>query len=263
MFFLKNSLLTKDKQVRWKIDVTGRHPDNTNAAIDDLRIIRYLLQGSERWNLPNDRQLALDIAEGLYKNNRSGSLLMDYYSFDDGDKGSTVTSSYLDVATMNELAKELPEWHSVAGESLQLLLQAAKPSGFFRKTYDTLSQSWGNTEDLQGYNLIDTLIAAIHLAEAGQDAGPTVRLMEELWNRDSRLYSVYNEQRQVLNNNESPAVYSLAVQLFRLAGKEDVATGLKERMEQFQLSDESSPITEDISTHRPWNASLLTTFRPS
>ncbi|MFC4098739.1 hypothetical protein [Paenibacillus xanthanilyticus] len=240
LFFLENELVADSMLIRWMTDDEHKRRITVNASIDDLRIIRALLEGAEQFGRDGDRQLAIKLSDQLYRAGRSQSWLADYYDARDGYIASTITASYLDVYTLNLLAGLNPKWKPIAAASQKLLGESLQANGLFLKTYDIPSRTW--QKPTAGFNLIDVLISAVHWAEAGGDAEATVNWLKKKWQRDQRLYSVYMANGTVVNSNESPAVYALGVQLLELTGKETALTEkFKTRMRAFAVHDSSSP----------------------
>ncbi|KIL41304.1 hypothetical protein SD70_07550 [Gordoniibacillus kamchatkensis] len=238
--FLRRYLLQPSGHVRWKTDSSHRQKLGSNAAIDDLRIVRALLAGARKWGAASDHRLAKEIADALLRDNRTGNLLADHYNTEDGAKAETLTSSYLDPASMFVLAKEDSRWLPVAEASLKLLTEAAQPNGFYRKTYNLARGEWTDPAG-SDRNMIDTLLAAIHAQEAGAPPVPTLRLVQALWSRDGRLYGTYRDDLQAASADESPAVYALAVRLLEQAGEAERAKPLRSRLAQLAVQDPASP----------------------
>ncbi|WP_309557639.1 hypothetical protein [Paenibacillus larvae] len=210
-----------------------------NASIDDLRIAHALIQAGQKWGNPEYKKLGMSVAEGLIQGNASGPYLADYYNWEDKKKGDKLTSSYLDLKAMRLLAEEKPaDWKKVYESSRTLLQEAQLPSGLYRKTYKLDSKQW--LPDGQGYNLIDSLLAALHASEDGLSVEPTLSFLQKAWNKDGVLYGTYKEDGQTLTENESPAVYAIAVRLLRLQ-QDPLAEELKKRMGQLSVQDSNSP----------------------
>lgn len=226
--FLTKRLLHSSGLVRWVVsDEVGEQRGAVNASIDDLRLIRTLHDAAELWDEPTYVETANKIASALYEYNRDDQLLADSYEFDTQQRANQVTSSYLDVPTMRLLANIDPRWTVVADSSQELLVQAyMKETGLFRKTYLLDASEW---EPLEKYNLIDILIPAIYLQEVGGDLSPTVDLLSKLWEKQGGLPSNVDGAGNALDQVESPAVYSLAIQLLE-PQQHKLAVALRDRL---------------------------------
>ncbi|AVF27840.1 endo-1,4-D-glucanase [Paenibacillus larvae subsp. larvae] len=238
VYFLDKNLVSSKKWVKWMVGDEKKGPP-VNASIDDLRIAHALIQAGQKWGNPEYKKLGMSVAEGLIQGNASGPYLADYYNWEDKKKGDKFTSSYLDLKAMRLLAEEKPaDWKKVYESSRTLLQEAQLPSGLYRKTYKLDSKQW--LPDGQGYNLIDSLLAALHASEDGLSVEPTLSFLHKAWNKDGVLYGTYKEDGQTLTENESPAVYAIAVRLLRLQ-QDPLAEELKKRMGQLSVQDSNSP----------------------
>lgn len=240
--FLNRHLLTNNGLIRWMVDPDNNSYDaSSNASIDDLRIIRALREADQMWEDKEGslyRNKAEQISAALKEHNITGGLLTDYFEWKFEQPADSVTSSYLDVRTIKELAEKDNDWKAVYDSSLHLLREAALPNGMFKKTYKLKTGEW---EPLETVHMVDTLYCAFHLAEDGQDVSPTIRLIEAQMEASGKLYGRLYPDGTPDGNLESPAVYALALRTVNLVNPDHLMVEkLEQRLKELAVSDLTS-----------------------
>ncbi|MCR8643122.1 glycosyl hydrolase family 8 [Paenibacillus sp. N1-5-1-14] len=238
LHFITQHLQAAGGLLRWKYDGPRGEKAKTNASLDDLRVIRNLLNAHDKWGDESYQTYALLLGDALLKANRQGDLLVDYYDIPSKYRANQVTISYLDVPTMKRLAAFNPEWLAVKQASEALLTKAQMPSGLYMKTHDLKSNQWVPGEGK--YNAIDSLIAAYHAAEAGISITPTINWLQQTWAKDRQLYAHYSEKGHSADQVESPAAYAIAARLAHKVNLHELEAELTARMQQFAVQDPNS-----------------------
>ncbi len=237
--FLNQHLLMKEGLSRWMVDPPRKIKADSNASIDDLRIIRGLLLGYRLWGEPSHLDQALAIAKGVKKwNLREDFCLVDFYHTVHNERTSKITISYLDLHTMKLLTAYDPDWEKIYKKSLALIREAELPNGLYRKTYDYDQGSWLAQEEV---NLIDSFYTSLHLIEAGLEINRTLAFIKQQWDRHQRLYGIYSLEGKPLADFESPAVYGLAIRMFMMTDEKQLVKELFERLRHLQVQDPRSP----------------------
>lgn len=238
--FVRERLNAGSGRIRWVVDPGERIDEvTTDAAVDDLRIVRALRDGAKRWQEPAYGKLAAMIAKQLEDSVRDGEYLSDFYNWESGANADTLTASYLDLYTLRMLGKTSPLWEQVYARSQQLLETAALSSGLFEKQYNLQSRAWVQTDKL---NAIDSLYTALHLAEVQADTSRTVAWVRQTWSEHGRLFNDYTRDGEPASELESPAVYALAYRLVKLAAPGDpLSDALYARMTLLSVQDPASP----------------------
>lgn len=237
--FLNEYLLSGKQRVRWFAD--PREPSNnpnTNASIDDLKIIKALLLASDAWDDSKYQRLALSIADHLYEVQVTDAGLLDYYDWQSDQTANTVTTSYLDLYTLRLLSMENEKWEPVYERALNILEESRLQNGLFQKTYDASTDRW---EQNESFNMIDVLYVAVHLAEVDQPVKNTLQFIEDKWTKDQKLYGSYDSSGSPVHMIDSPAVYALAYQLLLLVGDQhELAEAFYNKLFSLQVSDRTS-----------------------
>ena len=240
--FLKNKLIEDNMFIKWR---TGENTASCNAAIDDLRIIRALMDGYDMWHDEDYYNLAGNLQYNMYKYQVSDRSLYEFFDWTNGRSGSTVPLCYFDLYTMDRLSEFNAGWLAVEESSLSIISDGRIGSSpFFYKYFDHDTATYGFDEEYakqKGICLTYTLYTVIHLIEVNEDTDFfTLWLKDEM--KDGRLYSWYNPgSLKPVNNIESTAVYALAAIYADKAGEKQLYKKLIEGMKKFMVTDKKSP----------------------
>ncbi len=181
---------------------------NSNAPLDDFRVVKGLISGWIQWQDERYKAMALRIGNGLYATSVSGQL--DFPAYKEGlvayaynwpeTVGSGLTDvelipiDYADLWTMRWLAKHDPRWDKVVAGSIKLMeraqiLTAAQagtsgtfhPGQFFNSYIQETQKLSGDFEYRdtvagQKVKSIQSLWIAIHLARMGRTKAATAAL---------------------------------------------------------------------------------------
>ncbi|HHJ40382.1 MAG: hypothetical protein AXA67_05995 [Methylothermaceae bacteria B42] len=235
--------------VNWAIDRTRHKPlvffdnvwKNSNAPLDDFRVIRGLLEGKSVFDLPETEKLADTLLTGLYwtsVTDRDHKIQLDFPAYPNGligyawDWAGTTDSSlnppakatgigvlttdpvptdYNDLYMLGQAAFYHPRWKPVLASATDLLLKSEVPSvpGLFYNGYKAGANWTGDFENRdtnQGKHLkvIQTLWIALHLAQAADL--PTSVLDENRRSaaRDAAQRSLDFFKTYYLNNGKIP-----------------------------------------------------------
>jgi hypothetical protein len=236
--FLNQNLRTKWGVLRWFYDPQGERTAESNASIDDLRVIRGLLLGYKQWKNDSDLNLALELADGLKKWNTNGNYVVDFYNWRNNERAHQISSSYLDLYTMKLLASDRPSWKVLYEQSLNLVHRASLGNGLYRKTFDIDKNRWIAQSNV---NLIDSFYTSLHLSEIGENPEDTISFIKTQWRQNHKLYGVYSLDGIPVEKFESPAVYGLAIQILANTKEKALIASLSNRLKELQIQDHSSP----------------------
>ena len=199
--------------VNWAIDRDRYKPlivlddgwKNSNAPLDDFRVIRGVIESSFTTDIPEAKELAEKLLTGLYwtsVTDRDHNTKLQFPAYPDGLVGyawdwngttdSTLTPpaiatgigglttdpipvDYNDLYVLGEAAKMNPRWIPLLASATDLLIDSEVPSvpGLFYNGYqanNTWTGDFENRDNNQGKHLktIQTLWIALHLARASQ-----------------------------------------------------------------------------------------------
>ncbi len=241
--FLKKQQLTDDQFIRWRV---GSRKADSNASIDDLRIIRALLDAYDRWGDRKYYDMAGNLQLNMFKKQVKERDLDELYDWKSGKSKHTTPLCYLDLYTIDRISEFNLKWLAVEDRALSVILNGrlGDDSPFFYKYYDYSTGTYSLDEEYKknkGICLTYTLYTALHLAEVNEDTG---FLAEWLKRRiaEGKLYAWYDPATQKpVSELESTAVYALAAIYAEKAGEKELALQLTDKMMKFMVTDRTSP----------------------
>lgn len=221
------------------------HPENIheftiNAAIDDLRIIRALLEASSQFSNNFYKQKALMLGDRLFDTNVSDSYLYDFYDSVYKVHNDTITLCYNDFYTLKQLSKYNLSWQSVYDNMLALTKKGyiSDTLPFYEANYNYTLRQYTSKESI---NMIEALLTAYHLSEV--DELPTIS-MDFIRNEISKgtLYAYYNKDGSPASEMESTAVYALAACLASRTHDMTLYKACIDNMNHLQVTDPENDI---------------------
>lgn len=257
---IKDKLLTSKGLVAWRYD--DNEILNVSSTIDDLRIIKALIYGYDRWQENKYKHLAASISQHLLKNVEDNGYIFD---FNDGSLiGQDVTICYLDLTTMNYLKESNKKWNKIYANSLDLIKNAQITKGLplFKKSYRPNSREYSNETEIE---LVYSLIALKYLQSVNIDITPELDWIWNEFNKDKKIYIKYSPKGEKLTDIESTSIYAFIGELFENDGRFNEAENIKKRMKEFQIKNSTSPVygafgeekTMDIYSYDNLNALIF------
>lgn len=240
--FLQNNLLADSKFIMWR---TGESGADCNAAIDDLRIVRALLDGYDTWGSKDYYNLAGNLQDNIFKYQIRERCLYELYDWKSGRAKPTTPLCYLDLYTMDRLSEFNPKWLGVEEKALSIIADGriGSDSPFFYKYYDYDKGSYAFDEEYskqKGICLTYTLFIVLHLAEVNEETGFFTEWLRNEMN-DGRLYAWYDPfTLKPVNTVESTAVYALAAVYAEKTGERELCRKLVNGMMKFMVTDRKS-----------------------
>lgn len=233
---VKNHLFFSNNLVSWRIK--GREKAETNALIDDLRIIESLYKMGEAKQNNQYTKAAQKMAKAVVKYNNQDSFLVDFYDVKYGYADKRLTLSYLNFDAFKYMEKYNVISARYLKEIQDFMNKIRLNNGFYPEYYNFEDQTFNYEKTV---NLIDQLYIAIYLEQADIDTTEFFTWLREVFYQQHVLYGRYMRQsKKEAVHYESAAVYALAI--FYAIKKEDssFATDLYEQMITLQVQDDTS-----------------------
>lgn len=229
---LTDSFLMSNHLVTWKIQ--NGQASETNALIDDMRIMLSLDQAAAKWDRSDYAQAARNIGEALKTYNMNNGLFTDFYDSQAASKD--VTISYVMPDALAVLKKNGIIDEETEQRNADVLYSAPLKNGFLPKTYSSETKEYTYDSEV---NLIDQLYAAWNLPEGDEKAAVLADWIKQKFQTNGKLYGRYSaDTKEPAVQYESPSVYALAV-LFLTKQHEDssVIKAIYDRMNDFEILD--------------------------
>ena len=212
-------------------------PYPANAAIDDLRIFRGLLEGAQAFSKPEYQALCQDWAKRLYQTNVQDGILLDCYDETLSFAGRVSTLCFSDLETMRLLGKTDKRWNTVE-KNMRLILQRGYLGDDF-PFYHTRYYPESKTYEAERINMVEALLTALHLSQVEQGTASTLRWVKEALAQGA-IYGEYSPQGVPVNQIESTAIYALCVLLGDAEGDPALMHAAIEKLHALQITDKQS-----------------------
>jgi hypothetical protein len=232
-YLLNKYFVNQNKLIYWKLDTKGKPLGNTNALIDDLRIISSLLDGYRIWKKQEYMDTAKELTSGLLTYCTYQNTFIDFYDKKNKTKSTSLTIPYLDITTMREL--ERLGWinKAVLTNMEHVATQVeAETKIFFPKNYQVDVKTFSYEDEV---NMFEQVYTAYHLSRAGYQTDRFYHFIKSEFEKNKKLYGRYSiHSKSPTVQHESPALYAVTI-LYSLSMQDnEFANSLYHRMQQFQ-----------------------------
>lgn len=240
--YLKSNLLVDNRYIKWK---EGKEETTCNAAIDDLRIVRALLDAYDKWGIKEYYDAAGFIQEAIYSNQIVEDNLCELYDWKYNKVRNSIPLSYLDLYTMDRLRNFNKSWTSVVDKGL-ITISNGRMAGtpFFNKYLNYDNGMYVPDEEFykgKGICLTYTIYTVLHLAQMNENTSFFSEWLKKEMDK-GKLYAWYNPHTlKPVQNIESTAVYALAAIYSKRIGEDELCSKLLDRMLKFMVTDKESP----------------------
>lgn len=214
---------------------------NTNAFIDDLRLVRSLILANEKWNDEKYLKYIRKSSKALLDYNVKNNIPLDFYDIKSKSRSNNITISYLDLYTMKKLTYLDSNWNRVYENSYELIKNSKiEGTGLYEFQYGLDQDIYITGDEI---SLIQSVYTMLHLAEVGEY---DVEGMNWLWaeyKKYGKIFSSYSyKAHEPMTDIQSTALYALIARLFYLKGEYHKAEIMLEECEKFQVMNSSSEI---------------------
>lgn len=223
---LKKNYLLKNKTVAWRIK--SNEKANTNALIDDMRIVKALFLMAEKTNDEAYLKLAKQISKSLLEYNFYENIFVDFYDKKLRKASDQLTLLYVDPITLQYfLQYQLINKNQY--ETIKSLFEKIDTNQvFYPKTYDIIQDEF---VDVAKVNLIEQLYLAIHLEQFDIDTTAFYEWLDEHMKEEGLLFGQYQAKTKSASvTYESPAVYGLAYFYAKLRSDDNLAQTFLDKM---------------------------------
>ena len=226
--------LLSDGFVHWKLNEEGGSIESTNALVDDLRIIRALVQASNRWNEPKYKRVAERISIYVTKYNKFENVLTDYYDRHYNYASSTITLSYIDTVALQIMRQFECIQHGIYQKIMGILDTAPLDGPFYPKSYDVETKQYKYDAQV---NLIDQSLVALYRAQSKMTTQAFLDFIKQEIEEKGVIYGKYDRQsRKPVVEYQSPAIYGWLILYSLEMEEEELAEILYRKMTNFRLT---------------------------
>ncbi|MDR0898557.1 MAG: TlpA family protein disulfide reductase [Oscillospiraceae bacterium] len=222
-------------RVPWRWEATT--PSDTNALVDDLRLLKALIEAQTAWG---GYQEDIDtLAAVLKKECAPNQQLVDIQT--KSGSANTLTLCYVDVNTLTALSQQDAAWADIADRAMAILVDGRISEAFplYAARYSYKAQAYEPAEFLQ---MNEAMVTIYHLAAAGMLPEDTQAFLRE-WLAREPIYAAYDGYGRVVTGYayESTATYGLLVMTGCALDDQEMTRLALARMEQTRVIDGASP----------------------
>lgn len=238
--FSIDNMILKNDTFSWKIR-EDEYASNTNALIDDFRILRALILAHDKWNDKTYLKHIKKISNALLKYNTEKGIPLDFYDIEYSYKSDMITICYLDIYTMNKLTQIDKRWNDIYQTSINIILNSKiNNTPFYNYEYNLSNKKYSNKEEI---DLIQNTYTLIHLAEANIIKYKDIEWIYDEFEKYNKLYTTYSSKDfKPSTTTESTALYALTSRLFYICKDFEKAQMFLKQCEKFQITEIDSKL---------------------
>ncbi|EKS9954485.1 TPA: hypothetical protein IU311_001475 [Enterococcus faecalis] len=226
-------------QFSYRIDEQG-NKYNVNASIDDLRIIRSLIEAGGHFKTDQYDQEIKKLGKSFMKTSMKDNILIDFYDSKSKQQSSETSLFYIDLITLGYLYKEF----GISADYLQYHYQLID-DGYISDDlplYQTKFNHQTNKYENNGtLNIIESLLTIVHLSEVGMAKQTSIDFVRKQVQQGT-LFNSYDLNGSPVDKNQSAASYAIAALIGVAENDKELYRAAITVLNNFQIMDSSSPI---------------------
>ncbi len=224
----------------YRYDPSGGHVYNMNAALDDLRIISAVRTAGENFGDTELTDKAKTLADRFYNTNVKNGYLYSLYDSDYKKTNDSIALSYIDLTTLGQLAEMDGSYQKVVDNMAAILKEGMISDRFpmFYNEYSYLDSAYDTAQDV---NMVQSMLCALHLAQAGECPEKTVAYIKNLVS-EGALYGQYSTEGQPQTDVQSTALYAIAALIGSAVSDGTLYDQSIRSMQAFMVRDEGSEV---------------------
>lgn len=247
----------KNGQFSYRLNADGTLSP-VNASLDDLRIMRSLIEASNQFQDPwYEKELKI-LLKTFKKQSIQGNVMIDFYDTSQKEAGDTISLYYLSIKTMGYLYKEM----NIDSKYLEYqynILKDGYISDDFPFYYAQYSYKNNRYVDKDTINVIESLLSILYLSEIGKEKQSSIEFIKEMVTTGT-LYNSYDKNGNPVDKSQSAASYAIAAMIGREVGDEDLYQRALNIVRNFQITDPQNLIyggIGDPTTHEVFSYNNL------
>lgn len=223
---VKQSLILPNHLISWEIK-EGKRSD-TNALIDDLRLVKALDLGARKWRNKEVKQLLSKTIDANKAYTMYEDYFVDFGSEQSENRAKEITLSYATPSYYKRM-KLTPE---ILEKNVEVIRNAPQDAnGLYAKKFDIQTKTYQFDDTV---HMIDQLLTARNVQEI-KSTSKFHQLLKEKMKKDGKLYGQYNRKTlQPVVRYESPAVYSYAIFYSQAVKDKTLEKAINKRMNQLK-----------------------------
>lgn len=212
----------------------------SNAAIDDLRLIRSMYKGAIKFDDKALKKKVDAYTERFVETNINGDQLADFYDSKAKKAANYITLCYIDINALNLLPMTDGAKEALLKNQEDILKNGYLSDDFplYKTRYDYQKKAYVDSDKI---NIIESLISIQHLSKNQLQKQETIDfLKEKVANGD--LHNSYDSEGKVLDQNQSTAAYALCALIATELNDQQFYQDAMRQINKFQVIDTNSPL---------------------
>lgn len=246
---------TPDKEEPWRV----------NALVDDLRIIKTLLESEEMWGSKSYTTLGKAWSKRLYRTNVKENKLYDFYDGEYKIVNDFITLCYVDLVAVDKMSTHDIRWKAVREEMAHIVEGGYIGDQFpmFKTRYNYTTQTYEVNDYI---NMVEATLTILHLVEGGYTLETSTEFLKERV-EEGRLYTHYTLDGEEVTDMQSTAIYAICAMIARAIDDPVFYEQSIEQMSRWQVMNQGSAIygafgnEETLDTYAFDNLMALLAYR--
>lgn len=216
----------------WKINTDDKSGETSSALVDDLRLAKAYGIANQANPGRYDPEIT-KLADAILKFDvNADGYPCDYYDGEGQITADDVSLFYLDVKTMELLGRYNSKWLIPAQKAKEILLNIPDNKyGFYPKTFNVRTKKYVMEDTV---NMVENLYTALDAAEAGKNTRNFAMFLKKQMKK-GKIYNHYKLNGAPAVDEESTAVYALAVRFLMRQHETEAAAQCYQRLLDFQI----------------------------
>lgn len=228
-----------DGQFSYRINADGTR-SNVNASVDDMRIIRSLVEAQARFHDDKYSKEINQLLSTFTKQSIQNGLLVDFYDTKSKKASHEVSLYYLSIKELGYIYKKANLPLKNVEYQYQILKNGyiSDEFPFYHKNYQYKTKKYVDGDSI---NVIESLLSILYLSEIGEEKEESIQFIKDAVSTGT-LYNAYNEKGVPVDRSQSAASYAIAAMIAREIGDEKLYQQAMMIVSNFQIADKTSPI---------------------
>lgn len=239
-FYQKTKKAFFDKgQFSYRINADGSR-SNVNASVDDMRIIRSLIEAKARFKDDKYQKEIDSLLSTFTKQSIQNGLLVDFYDVKSEQASHEISLYYLSIKELGYIYKEADLPLKNLEYQYQILQKGyiSDAFPFYHKNFNYKTKKYVDGDSI---NVIESLLSILYLSEIGKEKEESIQFIKDAVTTGT-LYNAYNLKGEPVDRSQSAASYAIAAMIAKEIGDKDLYTQAMKIVTNFQIADPSSPI---------------------
>ena len=236
--FFRQYILSPENLAYWKLNANLTPYQQANAMIDDLRIVKGLLRGYQKFGVTQYRDTALAMAAAIKQYGLRNNVPVSSVTWNANGRfpANYLILGYADLEALDMLRAYDSSWSTVLQNTAAVVKNGQFNNGLFADRYDFSSGTY-STET--SHQMIFEAYAAEYLALSGErpSAQKFINFVKNEFAQRGKIFAYYNGDGTPAVSYEDVAVYSIIARTALSLNETTFATSLINKILGLQINN--------------------------